>query len=104
MKTDRREARARLRRGSPARFDAEAYKQRNTAERAINNLKAFRTFAMRTDKREFVYQGTIDVVSIKIWLREPVSKIHRQGLTRLDSDRPLWNDALLMSVLDPGGP
>jgi hypothetical protein len=26
---------------------------------------------MRTDKREFVFQGTIDIASIKIWLRHP---------------------------------
>jgi hypothetical protein len=26
---------------------------------------------MRTDKREFVFQGTIDIASIKIWLRRP---------------------------------
>lgn len=32
-------------------------------------LKDFRAVAMRTDKREFVHQGTIGVASIKIWLR-----------------------------------
>jgi transposase len=53
--------------GRPPAFDPEAYKQRNTTERAINRLKAFRAVAMRTDKREFVYNGTIDVASIKIW-------------------------------------
>jgi hypothetical protein len=26
---------------------------------------------MRTDKREFVYNGTIDVASIRIWLHHP---------------------------------
>jgi hypothetical protein len=26
---------------------------------------------MRTDKREFVYNGTVDVASIRIWLRHP---------------------------------
>jgi hypothetical protein len=26
---------------------------------------------MRTDKREFVYNGTVDVASIHIWLRDP---------------------------------
>ena len=40
-------------------------------ERAHNRLKAFRAVAMRTDKREFVYNGTIDVASIRIWLRHP---------------------------------
>lgn len=57
--------------GRPPAFDPEAYKQRNTTERTINRLKAFRAVAMRTDKREFVYNGTIDVASIKIWLRHP---------------------------------
>lgn len=66
---------ARLAKGSaggraPA-FDPEAYKQRNTTERTINRLKPFRAVAMRTDKREFVYNGTIDVASIRIWLHHP---------------------------------
>jgi transposase len=60
--------------GRPPRFDPEVYKKRNTAERAINKLKAFRAFALRTDKRAFVYQGTIDIASIKIWLRDPVKQ------------------------------
>jgi len=29
--------------------------------------------ATRYDKRERIYQGTIDVASIRIWLRDPVS-------------------------------
>jgi hypothetical protein len=29
---------------------------------------------MRTDKREFVYQGTIDIASIKIGLRPPANQ------------------------------
>jgi transposase len=60
--------------GRPPRFDPEVYKKRNTAERAINKLKAFRALALRTDKRAFVYQGTIDIASIKIWLRDPVKQ------------------------------
>jgi transposase len=55
-------------------IDAEAYKQRNTVERAFNKLKTFRAVAMRTDKREFVFQGTIDFASIKIWLRDPIKQ------------------------------
>lgn len=60
--------------GRPPAFDAESYKQRNTVERAINKLKDFRAVAMRTDKREFVFRGTIDVASIEIWLRTPANQ------------------------------
>jgi transposase len=60
--------------GRPPAFDATAYKNRNTTERAINKLKAFRAVAMRTDKREFVFRGTIDTASIKIWLRNPTDQ------------------------------
>jgi transposase len=67
---------ARAKRGSaggrrPA-FDAVAYRERNTVERAFNKLRAFRAVATRTDKRDYIYQGTIDVATIKIWLRDPV--------------------------------
>ena len=59
--------------GRPPAFDPEAYKDRNTVERAINKLKSFRAVATRYDKRDFVFRGTIDVASIKIWLRDPVT-------------------------------
>lgn len=66
----------RLKRGSsggrPPNLDAERYKERNTVERCINKLRQFRAVATRFDKREVIYQGTIDVASIKIWLRGPV--------------------------------
>ena len=58
--------------GRPPTFDSERYKQRNTAERCINKLKGFRAVATRYDKRERIYQRTIDVASIKIWLHDPV--------------------------------
>jgi len=58
--------------GRPPDFDAEIYKQRNVVERAINKLRATRAVATRYDKREFVYRGTIDVATIRIWLRDPV--------------------------------
>jgi transposase len=60
--------------GRPPAFDPEAYKQRNTVERAHNKLKAFRAVALRTDKREFIFHGTIDAASIKIWLRHPAKQ------------------------------
>jgi transposase len=42
-------------------------------ERCISKLKQFRAVATRYDKREAVFQGTIDAASIQIWLRDLVS-------------------------------
>ena len=58
--------------GRPPVFDASWYKKRNTVERCFSKLKQFRAVATRYDKRERIYQGTIDVASISIWLRDPV--------------------------------
>jgi transposase len=57
--------------GRPPVFDETAYKTRNVVERAINKLRQARAVATRYDKRDFVYRGTIDVASIRIWLRDP---------------------------------
>jgi transposase len=69
------QARNRLRRGSkggrPPAFDAAAYKARNTVERAFCKLRQHRAVATRYDKRDFVWRGTVDVASIRIWLRDP---------------------------------
>jgi len=59
--------------GRPPAFDEQVYKERNTVERCISKLKQFRAVATRYDKREAVFQGTIDVASIQIWLRDLVS-------------------------------
>jgi transposase len=48
------------------------YKKRNTAGRCFSKLRQFRAVATRYDKRERICQGTIDVASISIWLRDPV--------------------------------
>ena len=58
--------------GRPPAFDAGRYKERNTVERCFSKLKQFRAVATRHDKREFMYQGAVDVASIRIWLRDPV--------------------------------
>jgi hypothetical protein len=39
-------------------------------ERAINKLKGHRAVATRYDKRDYMFRGTVDVASIRIWLRE----------------------------------
>jgi len=58
--------------GRPPAFDPEKYKERNVVERAINKLKGHRAVATRYDKRDYMFRGTIDVASIRIWLRDPV--------------------------------
>jgi transposase len=69
------QARNRLRRGSeggrPPAFEATACKQRNTAGRAFCHLRQHRAVATRYGKRDFVWRGTVDVASIRIWLRHP---------------------------------
>lgn len=56
--------------GRPPRFDADRYRQRNTVERAVSKLKQFRAVATRYDKRAYMYLATVDVATIKIWLRD----------------------------------
>jgi transposase len=58
--------------GRPPQFDPKTYKGRNVIERCINKLKQFRAVATRYDKREYIFHGTVDVASIRIWLRDPV--------------------------------
>jgi transposase len=57
--------------GRPPAFDPAACTQRNTVERAIGKLRQHRAVATRYDKRDYVWRGTIDVASIRIWLRDP---------------------------------
>jgi transposase len=59
--------------GRPHAFDPARYKERNTVERCFNKLKQFRAVATRYDKRDYMYQATVDVASIRIWLRDPVT-------------------------------
>jgi transposase len=58
--------------GRPPAFDARRYKERYTVERCFGKLKQYRAVATRYDKRERIYQGTVDVASIRIWLKDPV--------------------------------
>ncbi len=58
--------------GRPPQFDPETYKDRDVVEHAINKLKQFRAVATRYDKREYIFHGTVDIASIRTWLRYPV--------------------------------
>jgi transposase len=49
-----------------------SYKQRNTIERAFGQLRQHRAVAIRYDKRDFVWRGTVDAASNRVWLRDPV--------------------------------
>jgi transposase len=75
MKEDQKANRRKLgsKGGRPPVFDHETYRQRNTVERCFNKLRQFRAVATRYDKREHIYQGTVDVASIRIWLHDPVT-------------------------------
>jgi transposase len=64
--------------GRPPACGAGHYKGRNTVERCFGKLKQFRAVATRYDKRGQIYQGTIDVATIRIWLRDP-SMIQETG-------------------------
>ncbi|GHD16337.1 IS5 family transposase [Streptomyces violarus] len=55
--------------GRPTGFDKTICKRRNEVERAVNALKNFRAVATRFDKRAYVFQGTVTVVAIRLWLR-----------------------------------
>jgi transposase len=73
LKSDQQAGRRRRgRRGRLPGFDADSYRERNVVERAVNKLRCTRAVATRYDKRDFIYRGTIDVASIRIWLRDPV--------------------------------
>jgi transposase len=58
--------------GRPSAFDPSRYKERNTVERCFSKLKQFRAVATRYDKRGRICQGSVDIASIRIWLRDPV--------------------------------
>lgn len=55
--------------GRPAGFDKAICKRRNEVERTINALKNFRAVATRFGKRAYVFQGTVTLAPIRLWLR-----------------------------------
>ena len=49
--------------------DRNAYKTRNAVERFFNKLKNFRAVATRYDKRDDNFLASVQLASIRIWLR-----------------------------------
>ena len=49
--------------------DRELYRQRNMVERFFNKLKQFRAVATRYDKRDDNFLASVQLASIRIWLR-----------------------------------
>lgn len=56
------------RRSKPA-FSQFLYRQRNAVERFFNKLKHFRAIATRYDKRDDNFLASIQLASIRIWIR-----------------------------------
>jgi transposase len=56
--------------GRPVRHDAELYKERNTVERLINRLKAWRGIATRYDKTPGSYLAGLHLRASMIWIKE----------------------------------
>jgi transposase len=50
-------------------FSAVLYKHRNAVERFFSKLKHFRAIATRYDKRDDNYLASVQLASIRIWLR-----------------------------------
>ncbi len=56
--------------GRPVGHDAELYKARNTVERLINKLKAWRGIATRYAKTPESYQAGLHLHASTIWVEE----------------------------------
>ncbi|KNE84119.1 transposase [Streptomyces fradiae] len=56
--------------GRPVSHDADLYKGRNTVERLINKLKAWRGIATRYDKTPESYLAGLHLRASMIWLRD----------------------------------
>lgn len=56
--------------GRPVGHDAELYKERNTVERLINKLKAWRGIATRFDKTPESYLAGLHLRGSMIWIKD----------------------------------
>ncbi len=62
--------------GRPVDFDAELYKERNTVERLINKMKAWRGIATRYDKSPDSYLAGLHLRASMIWLKDLTRATH----------------------------
>lgn len=62
--------------GRPVSHDADLYKERNTVERLINKLKAWRGVATRYDKSPDSYRAGLHLRASMIWLKDLTRTIH----------------------------
>ncbi len=44
------------------------------AERCVNKWKRYRAVATRYDKRDYIFNGTLTITAIMIWLRDTVQE------------------------------
>ena len=60
---------------NPPKFSKRLYRERNPVKRFFNEIKHFRSFAIRYDKRDDYCLASVKLASIRIWLRfnEPVT-------------------------------
>ncbi|GGW55221.1 transposase [Streptomyces albaduncus] len=62
--------------GRPVDFGAELYKERNTVERLINKMKAWRDIATRYDKSPDSYLAGLHLRASMIWLKDLTRATH----------------------------
>ncbi|RCG13691.1 IS5 family transposase [Streptomyces reniochalinae] len=60
--------------GRPPAFDKDQYRHRSAVERCVNKWKQYRAVASRYDKRDYIFNGTLAVTAINIWLRDTVQE------------------------------
>ncbi|GAA4833197.1 hypothetical protein GCM10023235_77210 [Kitasatospora terrestris] len=62
--------------GRPVSHDAELYRERNTVERLINRLKAWRGIATRFDKTPESYLAGLQLRGAMIWIKDLTKTTH----------------------------
>ncbi|MBQ0850370.1 IS5 family transposase [Streptomyces sp. BH-SS-21] len=60
--------------GRPPALDKAQYRRRSAVERCVSKWKQFRAVASRYDKRDYIFNGTLTITAIVIWLRDTVQE------------------------------